>query len=157
MQQKLLISACLLGQPVRYDGASKKLNDQRQRNWLQQLQHNQQLVVICPEVAGGLPVPRPPAEIVADRVITQQQVDVTDAFNKGAHAALDLCLQHNIKFALLKARSPSCGNEEIYSGQFNGNLIPGMGVTTKLLNENGITVYSEEQLPALMQDWQQSS
>jgi len=143
---KLLVSACLLGQPVRYDGKSKAI---KELQWLQSLQADDRLVVICPEVAGGLATPRAPAEQRGGLVITVQGEDVTQEFNEGAKQALVLCKKHNIKFALLKARSPSCGNTEIYDGSFSNNLILGMGVTARLLELNGIKVYSELQLQEL--------
>lgn len=149
MPQKLLISACLLGQPVRYDGQSKPISE---KPWLKQLQAQGRLVIVCPEVVGGLPTPRPAAERVKDKVITKTGSDVTDAFVKGAEHALQMCQQHNIKYALLKANSPSCGNKQIYDGSFSGRLIDGQGVTARLLTENGIAVFSELQLDDLKRE-----
>jgi uncharacterized protein YbbK (DUF523 family) len=146
MPQKLLISACLLGQPVRYDGQSKPIPE---KLWLKQLQAQGRLVIVCPEVVGGLPTPRPAAERVKDKVITTTGSDVTYAFIKGAEHALKLCQQHNIQHALLKANSPSCGNKQIYDGSFSGRLTNGQGITAKLLTENGIEVFSELQLDEL--------
>lgn len=154
MSDKLLISACLLGQPVRYDGKSKGIEGV---DWLFRLQQQNRLVVVCPEVAGGLPVPRPPAELVNDRVITSIGTDVTEPFNLGARKALDLCKQFDIKFALLKANSPSCGNRQIYNGQFSGQLISGQGTTARLLTQNGINVYSELELKALQHKFSQTA
>jgi len=146
MKNKLLVSACLLGQPVRYDGKSKAIPE---IEWLQELQQNQQLVVICPEVSGGLSTPRPPAEIQQDKVITVTGVDVTSAFQQGANNALALCQQHQIKFALLKANSPSCGNKQTYDGSFSNTLIDNQGITAKLLTDNGVEVYSELEIEQL--------
>lgn len=146
MPQKLLISACLLGQPVRYDGQSKPIPE---KLWLKELQAQGRLVIICPEVVGGLPTPRPAAERVKDKVITTTGSDVTDAFLKGAEHALQLCQQHNIQHALLKANSPSCGNKQIYDGSFQGQLIEGQGVTAALLTQHGVKVFSEHQLSQL--------
>lgn len=143
---KLLVSACLLGQPVRYDGKSKPIAE---LDWLLALKTTGRLVVVCPEVIGGLTTPRAPAEIVDTRVITVKGDDVTAAFKKGAQHALDLCLRHNITHALLKANSPSCGNQQVYDGSFSGELTTGAGVTAQLLQQNGITVYSELQLQTL--------
>lgn len=150
MSEKLLISACLLGQPVRYDGKSKPVSE---LNWLKQLEQEQRLVVICPEVAGGLPTPRPPAEKMESKVVTESGIEVTKAFQDGAKRALELCQEHGIRFALLKAKSPSCGNSQIYDGSFSGTLTEGMGVTAELLSANDIQVFSElelEQLKALL-------
>ena len=146
--EKLLISSCLLGQPVRYDGKSKGLAE---LDWLQELQQVGRLIVVCPEVAGGLPVPRPAAERVGEQVITQIGIDVTREFKAGADHALRLCQAHNIRYALLKAKSPSCGNVEIYDGSFSGELVSGMGLTAELLTQNGVEVFSELQLDELQQ------
>lgn len=148
--EKILISACLLGDNVRYDGGSQRLGHKILKQW--QLQ--QRLVAICPEVSGGLAVPRAPAEIdaVNSRVITQQALDVTDEFARGAEMALRLCKLHYIRFALLKESSPSCGSETIYDGSFTGKKIIGQGITTQLLVANGIKVYSEKTVEQLLFD-----
>ena len=148
MTNKILVSSCLLGQPVRYDGKSKAIADIA---WLQQLQGKNQLVVICPEVSGGLSTPRPPAEINGETVITVTGDNVTAQFSQGAYNALKLCQTHQIKFALLKANSPSCGNKQIYDGSYSAKLISGQGVTAKLLTEHGIKVFSELELSQLQQ------
>ncbi|MBV1910814.1 MAG: DUF523 domain-containing protein [Kangiellaceae bacterium] len=139
---KILISACLLGEQVRYDGKDKLLNDDRIANWLQQ----SILVAICPEVSGGLSTPRAPAELQSriepQQVITINNADVTDAFKKGARQALELCISNDIKLAILTEGSPSCGSSNINDGQFRHRKIPGEGLTTKLLRENNITVFS---------------
>lgn len=146
MSEKLLISACLLGDPVRYDGKSKPIAE---LDWLKQLQQAQRLFVICPEVVGGLPTPRPPAERLANKVMTESGIDVTEPFQHGAEKALRVCLQNDIKYALLKANSPSCGNQQIYNGEFQGKLVQGMGLTAELLTSKGIEVFSELQLDLL--------
>ena len=128
---RILISACLLGDPVRYDGKSKKLQHRK----LAALVAQGRVVGFCPEVAGGLPVPRPAAEIQgADgaaviagqaRIKTDQQTDVTDYFISGAKQALALCQQHGIRIAVLTESSPSCGSKQIYDGSFTRTGIPG--------------------------------
>jgi uncharacterized protein YbbK (DUF523 family) len=148
MSEKILVSACLLGYPVRYDGKSTPLKNLA---WLQQLQQQNRIVIICPEQEGGLPTPRAPAERQQDKVITITGQDVTQEFDIGAQKALDLCQQHDIKIALLKAKSPSCGNKQIYNGQFNDALIVGQGMTAELLSKHGIEVYSELEIEQLMQ------
>lgn len=148
MSEKILVSACLLGFPVRYDGKSVPL---KEIDWLQQLQQQNRIVIICPEQEGGLPTPRDPAERQQDKVITITGQDVTQKFDIGAQKALDLCQQHDIKIALLKAISPSCGNQQIYNGQFNNTLIVGQGITAELLSKHGIKVYSELDIDLLKQ------
>jgi uncharacterized protein YbbK (DUF523 family) len=152
----LLISACLLGQPVRYDGASKGMA----ASWQEQLAAHYTLLPFCPECAGGLPTPRPAAEIRGGHganvlagqahVVTASGQDVGAAFVYGAQLGLALAQQHGCTLALLKANSPSCGNRQIYSGQFDGQLQEGAGVCAALLQQHGITVYNETELAQLL-------
>lgn len=143
---KILVSACLLGCPVRYDGQSKPQTHAVLQRW----HANGWLIPFCPEQSGGLPTPRPPAEVQSDgRVITCDGQDVTTPFLKGAELALATCQQQHIKYALLKENSPSCGSSAIYDGQFRGKKIPGEGITTHLLKTHGIRVFSEEQINEL--------
>ncbi len=141
---KILISACLLGEPVRYDGQSKSINNPS----LEALNRQNRIVVFCPEVAGGLSTPREAAEIqsrLAVRVITRSGQDVTENFQAGAKLALDLCRQHNIRIAILTELSPSCGSNQIYDGSFSRERINGMGITTALLRQHGIKVFNQYQ------------
>lgn len=148
---KILISACFLGANVRYNAIKKPLPHALVGLWRQQ----GRLISVCPEVAGGLPVPRPAAEIQHIdgqlQVVTKQQQNVSQAFSLGAEQALALCQSHNIRFALLKESSPSCGSETIYDGTFSGIKIAGQGVTTRLLEQNGIKVFSERGIEQLAQ------
>ncbi|NWF37447.1 DUF523 domain-containing protein [Mariprofundus sp. KV] len=158
--QKIMVSACLLGEKVRYDGG-----DCCQAGLIAQWQSEGRLIAICPEVAGGLPVPRPPAEMVlgdADfvlrgcgKICTEHGADVTDAFVDGAEKALALCIRHKIGLAILKEGSPSCGVSRINDGRFSGVKVEGEGVTARLLRRHGIAVFSElevEQLARLLND-----
>lgn len=139
---KILVSACLLGEKVRYDGG-----DSRQTGLLETWQAEGRMIPLCPEVAGGLPVPRPPAEIQPDgRIINIEHEDVSDAFERGARKALELCKKHGIQIAILKEGSPSCGSSLINNGNFDRTKIPGKGTTTRLLEANGIRVFSEKEL-----------
>ena len=143
---KILVSACLLGCPVRYDGQSKPVNHTLLQRW----QANGWLVPFCPEQAGGLSTPRPAAEIQNDGlVMTGCGRDVTTAFVRGAEQALTLCQQQQIKYAILKESSPSCGSSNIYNGHFSGQKIPGEGITTRLLRQHDIQVFSEHNLDEL--------
>lgn len=142
---KVLVSACLLGQPVRYDGRSKGIIS----DWLEMLGAEGRVLAFCPEVAGGLPTPRPPAERQGERVVTESGLDVTAQFDRGAELALQLCQAQGIRFALLKEGSPSCGSGRIYNGRFEGTSMAGEGKTTALLRRHGIEVFSEDQLPEL--------
>lgn len=140
---KILISACLLGQKVRYDAKIKNLQDPLLAEWLAA----GIVLPACPEVLGGLPTPRPAAEIMVNgRIKTAQDEGVTEAFEQGAEKTLALALKHNIKIAILTERSPSCGSSEIYDGSFSRRVIEGQGQTTTLLRDNGIFVFNQFQL-----------
>ena len=139
----ILVSACLLGHKVRYDGQDNFLD----HPWIKELHTQGRLVTICPEVAGGLATPRPAAERQRDgRVLTKDRGDVTEAFVEGAHKALMLARSVEARLAILKARSPSCGNLEIYDGTFTKCRVPGMGVTAELLSAHGLHVFNEEEI-----------
>ena len=141
MKKKYVVSACLLGQKCKYNGES---NYNERLDYFQ----DQSLVVpICPEVMSGLPTPRPPAEIKDNFVINNMGEDVTQYYIDGAQKTLSICKQLNIKKAILKERSPSCGYKQIYDGSFTHTLINGSGVTAQLLKQNGIKVYTEEDTP----------
>ena len=155
---KILVSACLLGEDVRYDGNNSsiafnpKVSFSLKELFMDILCDNE-IYSFCPEVAGGLGVPRIPAEIVNNDkpfiIKNEQGADVTINFLLGAKKALDLCLEENIKVALLKANSPSCGNINVYDGTFTNNLVEGQGLTARLLKENNIEVFNEKQLNEL--------
>lgn len=146
MKSKILISACLLGAPVRYDGVGKAVS----HPLLTRLLAEGRLVPFCPEVAGGLPIPRAAAERQADgRVLTQDGTDVSLAFERGAEAAVALARSEEVCCALLKARSPSCGVGQIYDGRFSGQLQAGDGLTALALRQAGVTLFTEADLAAL--------
>jgi len=154
---KILISACLIGQKVRYDAKDCLQAHERLQQWIR----DGKVISICPEMAGGLPTPRPPSEIEPGknaeavlqfqaRVLTNQGIDVSDEYRKGAQKALALAQQHGIKVAILKARSPSCGSKQVYDGTYSKKLIEGMGVTAALLSQHGISVFDERQIDAAL-------
>lgn len=144
----IAVSACLLGTPCRYDGQARPCDAVRA------LRGAHTLVPICPEVLGGLRIPHPASEVVASeralRVASAEGADVTDAFLKGAQKALAAAQEGKCQLAVLKAKSPSCGNGRIYDGTFTGTLVPGYGVAARLLRANGIRVLDEEQLAACL-------
>lgn len=144
---KILLSRCFLGEKVRYDAKAISLNSSLITLW----QKQQRIIPICPEVAGGLTVPREPAEIqpYTNQVITHSGNNVSKQFSQGAAHALALCQQHNIRFAILKESSPSCGSSLIYDGSFSNTKISGQGITTELLTQEGIRVFSENNLSEL--------
>jgi uncharacterized protein YbbK (DUF523 family) len=144
----VLVSACLAGLPYRFDGSAGH------QNLVTELVERGRAVLVCPEVDGGLGTPRPPAEIIGGegrdvlegraRVVTEDGKDVTDAYIAGARIALEAARKSGASMAILKARSPSCGKGQIYDGTHSGTLTAGDGVTVALLEANGITVISDE-------------
>ena len=142
MKEKILVSACLFGLSCRYDGKEKP--DER----VIALKEKYELVPFCPEIYGGLETPRTPSERVDDKVIMKNGRDVTENYKRGAEGALYLCKTMGIKKAILKERSPSCGNGKIYDGSFSGTLKDGDGVTAELLKKNGIEVFCESEVIA---------
>ena len=144
----ILISACLLGRNVKYSGGNNLCQ------WLAKYYNTNDFIAICPECFGVLPIPRPPAEIQGGsgedvlngsaKVTDKDGKDVTQNFISGAQKALALAKKHNANYAILKARSPSCGCGTIYDGSFSGGKCNGNGVAAALLMQNGIKVYTEE-------------
>ncbi len=144
-KEKLLISSCLLGNNVKYNGGNNILSIEV----LEKLRNKYELYLCCPEVDGGLPTPRIPCEIVSQdpvKVINKENEDKTEQFLLGANKALQICKQNNIKIALLKSNSPSCSNKYVYDGTFNSKKIQGKGVSAQILMNKGIVVYSEDEI-----------
>jgi uncharacterized protein YbbK (DUF523 family) len=149
---KILVSACLLGENTRYDGGHNRIDSSILAIW----QVESRILSFCPEVEGGCPIPRPNAEIsggdgdsVIDgtsKVVNENGHDVTREYMLGAEEALRIAQSNAITIALLKARSPSCGSKRIYDGTFSNSLKRGKGVTTALLERNGIRVFNEDQI-----------
>lgn len=155
---KILVSACLIGQKVRFDAKDCLQSHPAFQQWIRE----GKVVAICPEMAGGLPTPRPPSEIepgknaqdVLNRkgaVLSIQGEDVSGEYIRGAEKALDLAKKNNIRVAILKARSPSCGSKQVYDGTHSKSLVDGMGVTAKLLSDNGIAVFDETEIDLALQ------
>jgi uncharacterized protein YbbK (DUF523 family) len=155
MKAKILVSACLLGNKVRYDAndvptESKLLDEWRTEN---------RLISFCPEVAGGLSVPRLPAEIIGTdgnavldgtaKVVDNQGKNVSEFFINGAKKALEAAQSNNVKVAILKEKSPSCGSSFIYDGTFSSVRKVGQGVTTALFERNGIKVFSDLEIESV--------
>ena len=135
---KIMVSACLLGENVKYNGRNNK------NGLLLRLLKNHTVVPVCPEVLGGLPVPRVPAEIVEGTVTNRNGESVDEAFQVGAEKALALAEREKPDLIILQSRSPSCGVKEIYDGTFSGTLVPGMGVFAALAKEAGFMVIDIE-------------
>jgi uncharacterized protein YbbK (DUF523 family) len=139
----LLVSACLLGINTKYNGKNNYIDK------INKLKDKYTIIKCCPEVDGGLSIPRSPSEVIGEKVINKEGIDVTKEYIKGAFIALNLCKKYNISKALLKEKSPSCGKMR-YDGTFSGTLINKSGITTKLLQENNIEVYSENEIDKLL-------
>lgn len=140
LRMNILVSACLLGVNCRYNGTGISHES------VQKLSNSHHLIPVCPEILGGLGIPRLPAEIIDGNVISINREDVTDNYKKGAEETLKLAKLFNCKLAVLKERSPSCGCGTVYDGSFKGILTEGDGVTAALLMENGIKVIGESQV-----------
>ena len=145
MKEKLLISACLLGRNCKYSGGNNYIPA------VEKLRERYELVPICPECMGGLPIPHDPAERVGDKVLSRTGADATAPFQRGAELALRRARQTGAKLALLKERSPSCGCGAIYDGTFTGTVVPGDGVAAELLAKNGVTIYGESRIGELLE------
>lgn len=141
---RILLSACLLGMNCRYNGTGGGLEE------MEALMELAELIPVCPEIVGGLPTPRPPAERSGMRVITCNGNDVTAAYERGAQESLRLARLFDVKLALMKERSPSCGAGEIYDGSFTHTRVHGDGVTAALLKQNGVEVYGESRVCELI-------
>lgn len=144
MKEKLLISACLLGRCCKYNGGHN-LHPLAER-----LGEKYELVAVCPESFGGLPIPREPSERVGDRVVSKSGLDVTAAFRRGAERAVELAKKTGAKKAVLKERSPSCGFGKIYDGSFTGTVIPGNGVAAQALAAEGVAIWGESRIEGLL-------
>ena len=140
MKKNILVSACLLGTACRYDGKSKPCER------VIALSNTYNLIPICPEVMGGLPTPRVPSEICGDRVMMKDGRDVTENYNRGAKQALEIARENACMVAILKEKSPSCGSGLIHNGLFDGGLVTGDGITTRLLKKEGIRVLGESEI-----------
>ena len=139
--EKLLISACLVGENCKYNGGNNALPPET----LAALRSRFELVPVCPEQLGGLPTPRVPSERRGARVVNREGADVTEAFRRGAEQALRIAEQTGCRRALLKSNSPSCGSGSIYDGSFSGRLTAGDGVAAALLKHSGIEVFGSVQ------------
>ena len=142
--ENLLISACLLGIPCRYDGKSKLYPK------IEELKKKYNLIPVCPEELGALPTPRIPSERKGDRVIMRDGTDVTANFREGAARSYEIAKKQGCKKAILKAKSPSCSPSMIYDGSFSRTLTEGQGVSAEYLLERGIEIYSEDEIEKLL-------
>ena len=143
---KILVSACLMGMRVRYDGQSKP------NAAVLDLINEHELIPVCAEVFGGLPTPRVPAERQGNRVITKDGRDVTEEYTRGAQEIARLAQLYGCSHAILKEKSPSCGKGRIYDGTHTGTLTEGNGVLAELLMEMGVKVVGETEIGRLFSE-----
>ena len=144
MKTKIIVSACLLGENCKYNGGNNKCDD------VIALAEKFEIIPVCPECFGGLPIPRVPSEIRDGRVYSKTGEDLTEAFLSGAEQTLYIAKEANAPCAVLKENSPSCGFGKIYDGTFSGNKIDGNGITAQLLYDNEIQVFGESQVKRLI-------
>ena len=137
---KVGVSACLVGKNTKYDGGNNY------NKYVMEYLKDKEVVLICPEVFGGLPTPRIPSEQLNDKVINSKNEDVTKQFVDGAQEALKRLQQQNVNVVILKERSPSCGYKKVYDGTFSKTIIDGNGVFAKLAIENGFIIYTESDI-----------
>ncbi len=137
---KIMVSACLLGKNCKYDGGNNR------NEALLEMIAGQEVIPVCPEVYGGLPVPRVPVEIVNGRAVNRNGEDVDDAFRRGAEKALEIAEREKPELVILQSRSPSCGVKEIYDGTFCGKKIPGHGIFAEMAINAGYRVIDAEDL-----------
>ena len=138
-----LVSACLCGLACRYDGLAKPVGR------LVELHRAGLALAVCPEVDGGLSTPRQPCELRQGKVVGRDGLDLTEAFKLGSERALGMARKNNLRLAVLKDNSPSCGSTAVYDGSFSGLLIPGQGLTAAILRDNGLLIISERQYLSL--------
>lgn len=141
---KIMVSACLLGDNCKYNGGNNRSPE------LLHLLSGHEVVPVCPEVLGGLPTPRAPAEIVNGVVINREGVSVDDAFRLGAKKAIEMARQEKPDLIILQSRSPSCGVKEIYDGTFSGKLVPGHGIFAEMALQAGFRVIDAEDAPEII-------
>lgn len=144
MKTKIIVSACFLGENCKYNATNNFSPE------VSALNDKFELIPVCPEVFGGLDTPRPPSEIVGDRVVANNGTDVTAQYHDGAEKTLYIAREHNCPAALLKQRSPSCGCGKIYDGTFSGTLVDGNGIAAQLLLDNDIAVFGENNINKLI-------
>lgn len=141
---KILVSACLLGYNCKYSGGNNY------HQGVISLEENFEIIPICPEVFGGLPIPRKPSERIGEKVLTASGDDFTKNFQEGAEISLEIALKNDCKYAVLKAKSPSCGCGLIYDGTYSGVTKEGNGVTSDLLIKHGIKIFNENNFCELL-------
>lgn len=138
--EKVIVSACLLGEPCRYDG--KSCPNQMVIDYVK----DKEVYAVCPEQLGGLQTPRASCEIIDGKVMNTQGIDCTKQYIDGAMKVLELAKKENISLAILKSKSPSCGYGEVYDGSFCRKLIKGNGICAEMLVNNAVNVINSDKI-----------
>jgi uncharacterized protein YbbK (DUF523 family) len=152
LMKKVLISSCLLGKNVKYDGGNNSILE---NDFIQFLKEQNLLIPVCPEVDGGLTVPRVPVEILVNRAINRDGIDKTSEFTKGAELAVEQALNKDIKMAIMKSKSPSCGKDFIYDGSFTKTLIKKDGIAAGMLKKSNIKIFTENEIDDAYAFWKE--
>jgi len=147
MKEKILVSRCLLGENVRYDGGNCLVNKSK----LAKIEKNFEIIPICPEVLAGMSIPREPIELINNSIYNEKNEKLDDMFIPVFNYLKILIVKNKIKYALLKEFSPSCGVHEVYDGTFSGKTVSGMGLVTSFLKKEGVTVFSEYEMNQLIE------
>jgi len=137
---KVAVSACLLGENCKYSGGNNR------NEVVLEFIKDKEVIPVCPEVAGGLPTPRVPVELVGGLAINREGVNVDREFRLGVERMLEKLANEDVELVILQPRSPSCGSKQIYDGTFRGTLIPGQGIFAKALIEKGYKVVEPDEL-----------
>jgi uncharacterized protein YbbK (DUF523 family) len=132
--ETIIVSACLLGENTKYDGGN---------NYdpaIERVKEKYNIVPVCPEVFGGLKVPRAPIELHEGFPYGKNGKDYNGAFLRGSKKVETVVNYLHIKKAIFMDCSPSCGVDFIYDGSFSKRLIAGEGYTTARLRKMGLEV-----------------
>ena len=140
MSKKIVVSACLMGRNCKYNGG----NNYNEK--LVAMLKDKEIIEVCPEVAAGMPIPRPAVEILNGRVVRQDGSDWDDVYRKGVEVVLNQLKHEDIDYAVLQSRSPTCGVKQIYDGTFSKKRIDGQGILAKALAERGIKLVDIEDI-----------
>lgn len=149
--RNILISACLFGVKCRYDGTGTTIKE------IEQLKKKYNLIPFCPEIAGGLSTPRPAVELCEGKALAKDKKDFSEEFIKGGEYMLKSAVAFDCPFAILKSRSPSCGKGIIHDGCFTGKLVDGNGISAQLLIDNGIKVFTEEEVSLIFEVFKEAT
>ena len=140
MSKKIVVSACLMGRNCKYNGGNNYNEN------LVEMLKDKDIIEVCPEVAAGMPVPRPAVEIFNGRVIREDGSDWDEVYRKGVEAVMKQLEDEDIEYAVLQSRSPTCGVKQIYDGTFSKTRVEGQGLLARALSKRGIALIDVEDI-----------